>query len=420
MIWNRRRSRRGRKCFLLKSPLWLRVVIAGWLSFSAVFGFYLTNSAFLQHPDTVSYRGHVKLKLPDTSAFQQSEKPQSGIATRRNLIIIAHGRSGSSLTGDIFNHHPDVFYLYEPLQTVERTRKNFKLDYNSLVQKFLTNILHCDFSEPIFLADIDRYYRRPLHPRISQAIASPPLCPYNMSDPRWDFKLCPKMTRETLGNACKNEYKLTVIKILMKRLVDKSLEKTLSACDSQDINCKIVLLIRDPRAVIPSSLSVNFYKEEGGTAKLGTRMFSYKLCKETEESLHFLKNLPAWIRRQVQVLRYEDLAMNPLEEMRHLYKFAGLSVLKRITTWLNESTHPTKGRSNMKIKGSPAAFTVDDAQAAINRWRWKVHPYEISIIEHYCKHVMQLTGYRPVDTSHELQANISIPLVNDDYEAKNW
>ncbi|KAL9950752.1 hypothetical protein ACROYT_G043307 [Oculina patagonica] len=30
----------------------------------------------------------------------------------------------------------------------------------------------------------------------------------------------------------------------------------------------------------------------------------------------------------------------------------------------------------MKIQGSPAAFTVDDAQAAINRWRWKVHPYE--------------------------------------------
>lgn len=417
MIWKRRR---GKKCFLWRLPLWLRVVIAGWLSFTAVFGFYLTNSAPRLQQDTVSYRRHVKLELPDTSTFQHSEKRQSGTAARRNLIIIAHGRSGSSLTGDIFNHHPDVFYMYEPLQTVERTRKNFNLDYNSLVQKFLTNVLHCDFSEPIFLADIESYYRRPLHPRISQAIASPPLCPYNMSDARWDFKLCPKMTSETLGNACKNDYKLTVIKILMKRIVDNSLEKTLSACDSQDIKCKIVLLIRDPRAVIPSSLSVNFYKEQGGTAKLGTRMFSYKLCKETEESLHFVKNLPAWMRSQVQVLRYEDLASNPLEEMRRLYKFAGLSVLERVTTWLNESTHPTKSRSNMKIQGSQAAFTVDDAQAAINRWRWKVHPYEISIIEHYCKHVMQLMGYRPVDTSHELQANISIPLVNDDYEAKNW
>ncbi len=91
------------------------------------------------------------------------------------------------------------------------------------------NVLQCDFSEPIFLADIERYYRKPAHPQISQAIASPPLCPYNISDARWDFRLCPKMTSETLGNACKNYYKLTVIKVLMKRIPYNSLEKTLSA-----------------------------------------------------------------------------------------------------------------------------------------------------------------------------------------------
>lgn len=411
---------RGKKYFRWRFPLGLRVIIAAWLSFSALFGLYLANSASrLQHLDTVTHRKYDKIKLPETSSLRKYGKRQSETA-RRNLIILSHGRSGSSITGDIFNHHPDVFYMYEPLQTVERTRNNFKLDYNSLALKFLSNILQCDFNEQIFLADIERYYRKPNHPRISQAIASPPLCPYNMSDARWDFKLCSKMTSVTLGNVCKNHYKLTVIKVLMSRIPYNSLEKSLSACDSQDINCKIVLLIRDPRAVIPSSLSVNFYQEKGGAAKLGTRMFSYKLCKETEETLSFAKNLPDWMRGQIKVLRYEDLARNPLKEMKSLYKFAGLSVLERITTWLNESTHPTKSRSNMKIQGSQAAFTVDDAQAAINRWRWKVHPYEITIIEHYCKHVMQLMGYRSVDTSHELQANISISLVNDDYEARNW
>lgn len=414
---------RGNKCFLWTYPLWLRVIVTGWLSFSAVFGFYLANSISLQHSDTLIDTRREKMEDHDTFPLQKSDKHQSRTA-RRNLMIIAHGRSGSSLTGDIFNHHPDVFYMYEPLQTVERTHKNFNLDYNSLAFRFLTNVLQCKFAEPNFLDawldDIERYYRKPLHPRISQAMASPPLCPYNMSDVRWDHRLCPKMTSETLGNACKNYNELTVIKVLTSRIPYNSLEKTFSACDSQDIDCKIVLLIRDPRAVIPSSLSVRFYEEVDGPAKLGTRMFSYKLCKQTEESLHFVKNLPAWLRSHVKVLRYEDLARNPLEEMRHLYKFAGLSVLESVTTWLNESTHPTKSRSNMKIQGSQAAFTVDDAQAAINRWRWKVHPYEIIIIEYYCAHVMQLMGYRPVDRSHELQANITIPLVIEDYEAKDW
>ena len=106
--------------------------------------------------------------------------------------------------------------------------------------------------------------------------------------------------------------------------------------------------------------------------------------------------------------------------MRRLYEFAGLSVLDSVKTWLNVATHPKIQRSKMKIQGSQAAFTVDDAQAAISRWRWKVNPYDISIIELYCKHVMELMGYRRVDNVYELQRNTSIPLYSQDYEAKDW
>lgn len=400
------RHRRRRNIFSLRRfPFWLRVIIAGWLSFSAVFGIYLANYASVQHQHSIV----------------ETPKQHKSPSARRNLIIVAHGRSGSSITGDIFNHHPDVFYMYEPLQTVERTQKVFNLHYDSLVQKFLTDVLQCKFTDPVFLKDIETYYRKPLHPRISHAIASPPLCPYNISDPRWDPRLCPKMTSEALKNTCKNGYMLTVIKVLLGRMPDKGgMEKALAVCDSPDIDCKIVLLVRDPRAVIPSSLSVSFYHEEGGVAKLGTRMFSYKVCKETEESLNFVKRLSTWQRNKVKVLRYEDFARNPLEEMKRLFDFAGLSVLDSVTTWLNESTHPDETRSDMKIRGSPAAFTVDDAQIAMNRWRWKVHPYEINIIEYYCRHVMQLMGYKPVDGSHEQQADISISLLSDDYEVKDW
>ena len=400
-FWKRRRRR---KIFFFRWPFWRRVIVAGsLLSFFAVFGIYLANHASLQH-----------------SIVEQPTQRKSPSA-RRNLIIIAHGRSGSSITGDIFNHHPGVFYMYEPLQTVERTQGKFHLNYDSLVQKFLTGVLQCKFTDQVFLKDIETYYRKPLHPRISHAIASPPLCPYNISDPRWDPRLCAKMTSEALENACKNSYTLTVIKVLLSRMPRKGgIRKALAVCDSPDIDCKTVLLVRDPRAVIPSSLSVNFYREVHGVAKHGTRMFSYKICKETEESLNFVKNLPPWQRSKIKVLRYEDFAKNPLDEMKRLFDFAGLSVLDSVTTWLNESTHPDKRRSEMEIRGSLVAFTVDDAKIAMNRWRWKVHPYEINIIEYYCRHVMQLMGYRPVEGSHEQQANISIPLVSDDYEVKDW
>ena len=74
----------------------------------------------------------------------------------------------------------------------------------------------------------------------------------------------------------------------------------------------------------------------------------------------------------------------------------------------------------MKKEGHPAFVTVDDASVAVNRWRWKVHPYDIDIIEHYCKHVMQMMGYRLVDRSYQLMADISTPLFGEDYEAKKW
>ena len=52
----------------------------------------------------------------DDKVFQERETRKK----RQNLIIVAHGRSGSTFLGNIFNHHPNVFYLFEPYQTVER------------------------------------------------------------------------------------------------------------------------------------------------------------------------------------------------------------------------------------------------------------------------------------------------------------
>lgn len=396
-----------RRQFLLLA----RVFVAGFILLYVLFELimaYLISSLSLEAFDQVKTK-NVALRL------------HLNTTARKNLIIFSHGRSGSSITGDIFNQHPDVFYLYEPLQTVERTREQFKSDYDILAQKFLKSVFQCRFDEPNFVKDMELYYRRPIHPLISRAIASPPLCPYNVSDKRWDFKVCAKMTTRSLENACR-QHKLTVIKVLIHRVPYKSLQSIISACAPKQVDCKIVFLVRDPRAVVPSSLSVDFYREQGGAAKLGTRMFSYNLCEQTEANLEVLKNLPAWLRNQVKLLRYEDLAGHPIAEMKRLYKFAGLSVLDSVTNWLNRSTHPSKQREDVDIqRGYDAAYTVDDAEAAINRWRWKVtDPNDITTIEMYCKHVMQLMGYRPVHNSYELQRNISIPLHSRDFEAEDW
>ena len=56
---------------------------------------------------TDCYDRHVASISPVTNATS------SGIT---GVVIVTYMRSGSSLTGDILQQSPDVFYVYEPLQ----------------------------------------------------------------------------------------------------------------------------------------------------------------------------------------------------------------------------------------------------------------------------------------------------------------
>ena len=356
-------------------------------------------------------------------SFKQSSKQ-----TRRNVIIVSHGRSGSSLMGDIFNHHPTVFYMYEPLQTAERVHRKLvgrNTSYGDLAKQFLTGAFHCKFDDPQILADIEKYYRKPDHPRISQAIASPPLCPFKTTDRRWDPKLCYPMTSETLGSACKDNYDVTTVKVLISRIPENSIKTILDTCNKlTDVDCKVVFLVRDPRAVITSSRNAGFFNDRGVDrgviAKQGTRIFSYWKCKQTEDNLDFIRKLPVSQRDKIKLQRFEDLAINPLKELTSLYKFAGLPVLESVRTWLDKTTHLSRADCNLRMDGELVTCTKDDARVAVNRWRWNAHPHEIDLIEQYCGGVMRLMGYTPVDRSYELLSNETIPLFSDKFEAKHW
>lgn len=116
-------------------PLWLRGFLAGCLSCSFIFSLFLGMRDSVERSDDLAnkYRDQRNKKINS----QQFKIHLPNMAARRNVIIVSHGRSGSSITGDIFNHHPDVFYLYEPLQTVQRTQQKFNVGYKGLAEIFL-------------------------------------------------------------------------------------------------------------------------------------------------------------------------------------------------------------------------------------------------------------------------------------------
>ena len=346
---------------------------------------------------------------------------------RQNLIIVAHGRSGSSFTGNIFNHHPSVFYLFEPYQTAERLHGGvapFNRDYQAKSFEWMQGVFQCKFVSPKHAKDVEHYYRTetrnyPRDEQASIALSSPPFCRYSVTDPRWNIKDCPgPLDQKTLEDVCEKKYSMTVVKALFGRMPNNSVEQLINVCDSlSDSNCKLLFVVRDPRGIIPSSKAVNFYRETNKTSMAVTRKFANENCRQTKFNLEIMRKFSPssrW-RNRIKLLRYEELAQNPAKLLPSILEFAGLPMDKGLSDWLYLASHKPKTESEQK-----AAPWRQDSFEGADRWRWKVSPREINIIEQYCRPVMKLLGYRPLDYSYEMQRNLSIRLLDKDFEALRW
>ncbi|XP_078355082.1 carbohydrate sulfotransferase 1-like [Oculina patagonica] len=344
---------------------------------------------------------------------------------RQSLIIVAHGRSGSSFTGNIFNYHPSVFYLFEPYQTVERLHGGVapsNRDYQEKSFEWMQGVFQCKFVSPKHANDLHHYYRKvtkdyPRDEQASIALSSPPFCRYNVSDLKWNIQDCAgAFDQKTLEDVCKKKYSTTVVKALMTRMPNNSIEQLIDVCDSSnEFDCKLLFLVRDPRGIISSSQAVSFYRETDRTGLAETRKYSYHNCKQTELNLDIIRKLPMRWKKRIKILRYEDLAANPSKLLPGLLEFAGLPMDEAVSNWLYLASHKPETKSEQK-----AAKWRQDSSEGAQRWRWKVLPYEISIIENYCRHVMKMLGYKPLDLSYEMQRNLSISLLDKDFEALGW
>jgi len=87
-----------------------------------------------------------------------------------------------------------------------------------------------------------------------------------------------------------------------------------------------------------------------------------------------------------KLIRFEDLAQNPLLAVNELYKFTGIEMLDTIKKWLNESTNSRTGHGN-------AYSTSRNSQQVVSNWRTKMSPATVKTVEKYCGSVMRQLNY---------------------------
>ena len=100
------------------------------------------------------------------------------------------------------------------------------------------------------------------HRSSSKALSSFPLCHQGEATRAFTArKNCAPLIGTTMEEVCKFQYSFSVVKSLSHRVPNQSIASFLSMCaNTKPEPCKVIYLVRDPRALILSQMKLNFMR----------------------------------------------------------------------------------------------------------------------------------------------------------------
>ena len=112
------------------------------------------------------------------------------------------------------------------------------------------------------------------------------------------------------------------------------------------------------------------------------------ICDNWLSDMMLVLNAPPWVRRNYLRVRYEDLVLQPMEELQRLFLFSNLTSSPALDRFALNMTHG-HGYSSDK----PFLISSRDAKEAIYAWRERLNVEQINQVEAYCSEVMRQLGY---------------------------
>ncbi|KAM6222646.1 carbohydrate sulfotransferase 6-like [Rhynchocyon petersi] len=356
------------------------------------------------------------LFLVSRPGWPRSPSPEDS-KERVHVLVLSSWRSGSSLVGQLFSQHPDVFYLMEPAWHVWTALSQGSAPaLHMAVRDLVRSVFLCD------MAVFDAYlpWRRNLSDlfqwAVSRALCSPPACsafPRGAISSEFVCKpLCARRPFALAEEACRS-----YSHVVLKEVRFFNLQVLYPLLSDPALNLHIVHLVRDPRAVLRSREQTAKALARDNGIVLGTNgtwveadpdlRVVREVCRShvriAEAALQ--KPLPL-LRGRYRLVRFEDLARAPLPEIRALYAFAGLRLTPQLEAWIHNITHgagPGVSREAFKT-------TSRDALNVSQAWRHALPFTKIRRVQDLCAGALQLLGYRPV-FSEEEQRDLSLDLV---------
>ncbi|CAH1228385.1 CHST3 [Branchiostoma lanceolatum] len=372
--------------------------------FFTVVGLLLATGIVIQLDRETNEHTLIDLSGDDTERNEQftptvsatTDTATEAYSPKKVVVLMSLSKCGGSSVGELFNQNPDVFYFFEPLWGLEYAIKKSNQengtkdridDYQRLSFRLVNSGSHCNVSDDsrIFLtvymkntifsgAYRSESMRKVCELAKKQLPQSESRCPINdMKVPDVIEQLCTE----------KSYYVVKVIRI-------QNIMMLRQFAFEEDVDYKIVQVIRDPRSVVTSRLKAKYASnssiEQYTEAHVREAGHQY-LCRWMFDNAKTHYTITPWLENRFATLRFEDFVANRVTTAERLYQFVGFPQHKKMLNWLN-------------------AHTQSGLQSS-DPWKTLLDWDAIRLIQSdpACQKVMKLFGYVPAADKSDLSSD---------------
>lgn len=243
----------------------------------------------------------------------------------------------------------------------------------------------------------------------TRALCNPSFCSASIPSEGYDRLKCYHRCKNTLLDIMAETCK-TYSHVVMKTVRILDLSVLLPLFRDPDLNIRILHLVRDPRAVALSRKSFILNTDDhivlktDGNKNITISRVMEKICK-SQVDINAVAKTAEVLQGRYMAIRHEDLANEPLKNLKKMYSFAGLSLTKDMEQWVYNITHE-------EVAGI-LTFSRESSKV-VQKWRTTLNFNFVNEIQDNCKEAMDLFGYRPARSKTE-QQNLTLDLVNKEW-----
>ncbi|XP_077982554.1 carbohydrate sulfotransferase 1-like [Glandiceps talaboti] len=294
------------------------VKIADWKQYCPVIPTTLQNRDSILTPNS-TVGGEIKNNSRSVNRTLQT-----------NILILAGARTGSSFVGEFLKSNPNIFYVFEPLRYIHKLY-DIELEPEMSIKgvQHLSQIYRCKSG----------------HKKLKK---------YG-----------------SVGRGCEKGVSNIATKVV--RLVD--IRDVVSLMQDPDVQLKVINVVRDPRAMMASIIPMYLMEWKLGYVESNAKVLKVQDLKEPAlERLKQYCDAGMWNfliktseedkspwKQNYLVVRFEDIAMEPLYYAEKIYNFIGIDFHSNVLQWIENNT-----RSNTVFGGYGVSR---NSSAVVGNWK---------------------------------------------------